>query len=205
MSGRFGELQEAVERNIESVRDSLRALPSASKDSARQINAECLQLGRNVDRDLRAMEGENKKAAPAVRRSQQDIVDQLRRDYLDVSQKLQRVNDTMQRAELMPARSAEVRSRYGAWMPPPLPHLPVPVSPGSRSGCQQDTALLAARDKMVATTGAAAKGTATLTQTRALLAETTDLGISVLDDLGQQRQQIISATGKVCGLRGGRS
>ena len=109
-SASFVELVEKVELSISSLKESILVLPSSTKDGARQINAECLQLGRSIDRDLRTMESETKVSTPSVRRSQQDAIAQLRRDYVEVNQKLQRLNDSMQRAELMPSKSAEVRS-----------------------------------------------------------------------------------------------
>ena len=108
-SARFDELQETIEQRISNLKEALLALPSASKDGKGQINAECLQLGRSIDKDLRAMEAETKVSTPKVRRAQQDVIAQLRKDYVEATQKLQRLNDSIQRSELLPQRSAEVR------------------------------------------------------------------------------------------------
>lgn len=220
-SARFSDLQEGVERNLSNLKESTQALRSSSKDGARLINAECVELTRRsksregaypplvltsasfaiVDADIRLMEEEKKKATPAVRRSQEGVIMQLKTDMSEARSALQRQNDVMHRAELLPSRSSEVGFdlRSKAWgRIHSAYHYELSCDTLITFPLQQDTALLAgARDKMVATATAASQGTQKLQQTVALLDQTTTIGVTTLDTLMEQRKQIENTTGRV--------
>jgi hypothetical protein len=107
---RFADLQAAVEENIARLKDCVSLLHGASKDAARKVNADASKFELDLNRDLRAMEAEARESVPSVRRSQQDTVASLRKEIGDTKIRLQKVNETLQRAELLPEnRTAEVR------------------------------------------------------------------------------------------------
>lgn len=97
---------------------------------------------------------------------------QLKGDLNAVRKNIQKANDAASRTDLMSGKQSQQKAETEA------------------------------RDRMVAATESAVRGTGKLQQAQNLLAESQDIGISVIDTMQQQRESLLRSTDKVSAPNG---
>jgi hypothetical protein len=139
----------------------------SNADEVKSMNAEASRLQRDADTALRRLETEAKASAPSVRRQLVDTVAQLKASLGKAKNDLQQANDKAGRQELL-------------------------GKAGKQKRLEED-----ALGRMAATADKAASGSQKLAQANAVLQETSDIGVAVIDTMQSQRESLLRSTAKV--------
>ena len=139
----------------------------ATQDDVRAVNAEASRQQREAEAALRKLETEIKGSGPGARRALSDQLATLKSALSKAKADVQKANDDAGRGELL-----------------------------GRAGKQKQIEA-DAMGRMAATADKAASGSAKLAQANQVLAETSDIGVSVIDTMQQQRESLLRSTAKV--------
>ena len=162
-------LRESCEASIKRLQGCAARVSAAAAnaDEVRAVNAEATRLQKDADAALRKLEAEAKGSAPSARRPLLEAAAALKQALAKAKADLQKANDTAGRSELL-----------------------------SKAGKQQQREADATA-RMAATADKAASGSAKLAQANQVLAETTDIGVGVMDTMTAQRESLLRSRDKV--------
>lgn len=135
-------------------------------DQIKSANSEATRYVRDADAAIRKLEAEARAAGPSQRRELMEQIAQLKASLQAVRSALQKANDGKARAALM--------------------------KPADRSAAIERDA----RDKLESAAEKSSLSTQRLQQASQALAETQDIGVSVMDTMTAQRETLLRATSK---------
>lgn len=162
----FEEIRSEVDSLVKKLKGLVSKIQTGSKDDIKGANSEAQRLIREAERSIKSLENEARASAPSQRRALQDVIAELKGDLNAVRKNIQKANDAASRTDLMSGKQSQERAETEA------------------------------RDRMVNATESAVRGTGKLQQAQNLLAESQDIGISVIDTMQGQRESLIRSTDK---------